>query len=158
VSTVNLKFLELKVPPPIAAVLVGLLMWRISLVAPSSNAPELARLLFSPVVAIVGAAFVASGAIAFRRAKTTTNPTKPGAASSLVSSGPYRLTRNPMYVGLVLVLVAWAIFLWSAWSLAGPLVFAAYIRRFQIAPEERVLSALFGKEYHEYQGAVRRWL
>src|SRR5664279_3386787 len=95
-------------------------------------------------IAAVGAAFSVGGVIAFRRAKTTVNPMKPEAASSLVSSGVYRATRNPMYVGLLLVLVAWAVFLSSFLALLGPLAFIACIGRFQITPEERVLSALFG--------------
>lgn len=153
-----MQSLELKIPPPVAALLVGFMMWLISRLAPPVDVPALARFWFAPALAIVGVAFSASGAIAFSRAKTTTNPMKPEAASSLVSYGPYKITRNPMYVGLTLILVAWAIFLWSGWALAGPLVFAAYIRRFQITPEERALSALFGAEYREYQARVRRWL
>ena len=153
-----MQSLELKVPPPVAALLVGFLMWLISRLAPSIDVPALARLWFAPAIAIIGVAFSASGAIAFTRAKTTTNPMKPQAASSLVACGPYKITRNPMYVGLTLILAAWAIFLWSGWALVGPLIFAAYIHRFQIAPEERALLALFGAEYSEYQGRVRRWL
>jgi protein-S-isoprenylcysteine O-methyltransferase Ste14 len=63
-----------------------------------------------------------------------------------------------MYVGLLLVLIAWAAYLTSAWALLGPLGFVLYISRFQIAPEERVLSTLFGAEYTAYQSKVRRWL
>ena len=83
---------------------------------------------------------------------------KPQAASSLVVAGVYKITRNPMYLGLSLVLVGWAVFLWSAWALLGPVVFVAYISRFQIAPEERVLASLFGSEYSAYKTKVRRWL
>ena len=83
---------------------------------------------------------------------------KPQAASSLVIVGVYKLTRNPMYLGLSLVLLGWAVFLWSAWALLGPIVFIAYISRFQIAPEERVLATLFGAEYSAYKAKVRRWL
>lgn len=153
-----MQFLELRIPPPIAAVLFGIVMWRMSLVAPSLDVPPLVQFWLAPSFALVGVALAVSGAIAFRRAKTTINPTKPGAASSLVLSGVYGVTRNPMYVGLVLVLVAWAIFLSSWLTLAGPLLFAAYIQRFQIAPEERALAATFGAEYSEYKTRVRRWI
>lgn len=152
-----MRFLEVKVPPPIVAVAVGIVMWRIALVTPSA-APVRARLWIAAAIAAIGVAIAVSGAVAFRRARTTTNPAKPGTASSLVSSGPYRFTRNPMYVGLTLILLGWASYLWSTWALVGPLVFAVYIRWFQIAPEERALSALFGAEYSEYQAKVRRWL
>jgi protein-S-isoprenylcysteine O-methyltransferase Ste14 len=107
---------------------------------------------------LVGIGFSVGGVLAFRRARTTLNPTKPEQASSLVRSGVYRVTRNPMYVGLLCVLVAWAVFLSSAWALLGPLIFVLYIGRFQIAPEERALAKLFGSEFADYQAKVRRWL
>jgi len=153
-----LRTLELKIPPPAVAVFAAIVMWGVSRATPSWEIPALARIGVALAIAAIGVAFSVSGVIAFRRAKTTINPTTPEAASSLVSSGAYRATRNPMYVGLLLVLVAWAVFLSSGWALPGPLVFAAYIRRFQITPEERVLSALFGTEYSAYKARVRRWL
>ena len=99
-----------------------------------------------------------AGTISFHRAKTTVNPMKPDKASSLVTSGVYRITRNPMYVGLLLVLVAWAVFLSSPPALAGPVAFLFYVGRFQIMPEEITLSSLFGSEYNAYKSGVRRWL
>jgi protein-S-isoprenylcysteine O-methyltransferase Ste14 len=102
---------------------------------------------------------VAMGAgIRFRRANTTVNPLKPQAASSLVTIGIYRYTRNPMYLGLLFLIVAWAVLLSSPFALLGPVTFVAFIGRFQIVPEERVLSALFGEEYAAYKSHVRRWL
>ena len=154
----SMKSLDLKVPPPLVALLVAIAMWGISLGPFSWEAPPLMRMAGALAIAAVGAAFSVGGVIAFRRAKTTVNPMKPEAASSLVSSGVYRATRNPMYVGLLLVLVAWAVFLSSFLALLGPLAFIAYIGRFQITPEERVLSALFGAEYSAYKARVRRWL
>jgi protein-S-isoprenylcysteine O-methyltransferase Ste14 len=155
---VVMRALELRIPPPLVALLVAAAMWCLSLVTTSLEAIPLARIALGVGFAVVGAAFSASGVVAFRRAKTTVNPMKPEAASSLVSAGVYRVTRNPMYLGLFFMLFAWAAFLWSAWSLLGPLVFAAYIGRFQIAPEERALTALFGSEYSAYKARVRRWL
>ncbi len=83
---------------------------------------------------------------------------KPEAASTLVCSGVYRVTRNPMYLGLLLVLTGWAVHLSCAWTLIGPLAFKLYIDRFQIAPEERALSGKFGADYSAYATRVRRWL
>jgi protein-S-isoprenylcysteine O-methyltransferase Ste14 len=77
---------------------------------------------------------------------------------SLVTGGIYRYTRNPMYVGLVFVLVGWAAFLASLWTLVGPLACALYLQRFQIEPEERVLGERFGAAYADYAASVRRWL
>ena len=76
----------------------------------------------------------------------------------LVTYGIYRITRNPMYVGLMLVLLGWAAFLASPVSLAGPVAFIAYITRFQIKLEERILLGKFGSEYKSYMLSVRRWV
>ena len=149
--------LELKVPPPVVALLVALAMWGISRLAPFGGEPS-GRIAAAFALAALGATFSVSGALAFQRAKTTKNPMKPQAASSLVTAGVYKITRNPMYLGLALLLLGWAAFLWSAWALLGPVIFVGYISRFQIAPEERVLASLFGSEYSTYKANVRRWL
>jgi protein-S-isoprenylcysteine O-methyltransferase Ste14 len=149
--------LELSVPPPVVALLVAAAMWGVVLLVPSSSVPSI-HVAAALGLAVVALAFSVSGVLAFGRAKTTKNPMKPEAASSLVVTGVYKITRNPMYVGLAFLLLAWAVFLWSAWALVGPLAFVAYISRFQIAPEERVLAQLFGAEYAAYKARVRRWL
>ncbi|MEO7622488.1 MAG: isoprenylcysteine carboxylmethyltransferase family protein [Gallionella sp.] len=150
--------LELKIPPPAVAALVAAIMWGISLITPLLEVALFTRVSAAIMFALAGSGFSLAGVISFRRAKTTVNPMKPETATSLVSTGIYRVTRNPMYVGLLLVLIAWAAYLTSAWALLGPLGFVLYISRFQIAPEERVLSTLFGAEYTAYQSKVRRWL
>jgi protein-S-isoprenylcysteine O-methyltransferase Ste14 len=133
-------------------------MWGIAALAPLIAAPAFIRVVAAVIITLVGGAFSIAAIISFRLARTTINPMKPETTTSLVCSGIYRLTRNPMYVGLLFVLVAWAVFLSSAWALLGPLAFVLYINRFQIAPEERVLSAMFGTEYCAYKSTVRRWL
>lgn len=153
-----MQSLELKVPPPVVALLAALAMWGVSPGSVAPSAPELVRLPLAIALALIGASFDASALVSFRRARTTVNPLKPQSASSLVDSGVYRVTRNPMYVGLFFLLCGWAAFLWSWWALPGPFAFAAYISRFQIAPEERALCALFGAEYSAYKARVRRWL
>src|SRR3989442_9289182 len=99
-----------------------------------------------------------AGILLFWRARTTINPTKPSATSSLVTSGVFRFTRNPMYLSLLLYLLAWAAYLanWLAFLFLP--VFVLYINEFQIKPEERALLSLFGPEYASYKGRVRRWL
>lgn len=153
-----MKSLELKIPPPAIAVLVAAAMWGLSLATPSLQVPTVIRVLAALAIALAGVGFSAAGVLSFRRAKTTLNPTKPQLASSLVSSGIYTVTRNPMYVGLLFILIALAVFLSSAWGLLGPVAYFLYIGRFQIAPEERTLAALFGTEYTAYLSKVRRWL
>jgi len=120
--------------------------------------PSLIRITTVIAIALTGIGVALSGVIAFRHAKTTVNPLKPETASSIVTSGVFRFTRNPMYVGLALVLLAWAVFLSSPWASLGLPAFILYMNRFQIVPEERVLSRMFGTEYSAYRARVRRWL
>lgn len=150
--------LDVKIPPPAVAAAIAVAMWGISKLAPLLQLPNAVRLGAAAALMLAGIGFSAAGVQAFRRAKTTVNPTKPQDATSLVKSGVYRITRNPMYVGLSCVLLAWAVFLSSAWGLLGPVAFVLYIGRFQIAPEERALTKLFGRAYADYQAKVRRWL
>jgi protein-S-isoprenylcysteine O-methyltransferase Ste14 len=105
-----------------------------------------------------GLGVIAVSIVQFNRARTTVNPLQPQAASALVSGGVFRITRNPMYLGMALVLAACTVWLGNAACallLAG---FVAYITRFQIAPEERALRAHFGAEFDAYARRVRRWV
>lgn len=150
--------LELKVPPPAVAVLIAVAMWGISLTTPPLDVPSAIRRVMALSIGLAGVGVALSGVVSFVRARTTVNPMKPVNTSALVSTGVYQFSRNPMYVGVLMVLIAWAIFLALAWGLAGPIVFVLYMNRFQITPEERVLAALFGEDYAAYRARVRRWL
>ena len=150
--------LELRIPPPVIALLAAGAMWLVSRSTPLLEVPRSIGMLATGTLAVAGFAFTLTGVLLFGRAKTTIHPTKPQQTSALVTSGIYRISRNPMYVGLLLILIAWAVFLSSAWSLAGPFAFVLYISRFQILPEERVLAAKFGEAYAAYKSRVRRWL
>ena len=105
-----------------------------------------------------GAAIGVVAVESFRRARTTIHPTRPEHSSALVTTGIYQRTRNPMYLALLLWLLAFAALLGKACSLALSAVFVLSIDRFQIRPEERVLHSLFGEEYERYCGRVRRWI
>jgi protein-S-isoprenylcysteine O-methyltransferase Ste14 len=152
------RFLELRIPPPIVALLIAGGMWTVAHLPPILPLPELVRLLTAVVLVTMGVAVAVGGIVSFRRARTTVNPLKPETSAALVSTGIYSLTRNPMYLGMVLALFAWAVYLSSSWSLLGPVLFALYITRFQIIPEERVLDRLFGAPFAAYKKRVRRWL
>ena len=120
--------------------------------------PPSVRVGAALVLVGVGACFDVAGLLAFRKAKTTVNPLAPNRSTAVVSTGVYRITRNPMYLGMALILLGLALYLASPWALLGPLVFAAFITRFQIQPEERALTARFGAAYTAYCTQVRRWL
>lgn len=150
--------LELKVPPPAVALLFGFLMWLVTSLAASVEVPLGARVAVALFFASIGLVFGVSAMVSFSRAKTTMNPTKPAASSSLVITGPFRFTRNPMYLSLLLYLLAWAVYLSNFVAVLFLPVFVLYINQFQIKPEERVLFSLFGPEYAAYKERVRRWL
>ena len=153
-----MKSLELKIPPPLVALLIATAMWGVAQISPVLDFAALYRVSAAIAIAIIGGGFSIAGVIAFRQARTTVNPLKPESTSALVSLGVYRITRNPMYVGMLLAVLAWAVFLAAPWALIGPVAFHLYIGRFQIAPEETVLTKLFGAEYVAYKTEVRRWL
>ena len=150
--------LELKVPPPAAALIVAGAMWLVAYGLDSLSFALLERRAVSIVLAASGIAVSVSGTWSFWRARTTVNPTRPEAASSIVATGIYRFTRNPMYLGLFLVLAGWAAHLANAAAMAGPLLFALYVTRFQILPEERALTTKFGPEFDAYKRRTRRWI
>ena len=150
--------LELKVPPLALGLLMAALMWLASWAMPAFGLLFSAHRFFSVTVAVVGVVLIGVGIASFRRAGTTVNPMKPDSASSLVVSGIYRLTRNPMYLGFLLVLIGWAIFLSNALAFLFLPAFILYMNRFQIEPEEKALTSLFGPQFVAYTSRVRRWL
>lgn len=150
--------LELKVPPIALVLLVGAAMWLASFVAPSLTVSLPYERAIAFTLAVIGLSVVLLGAVAFRRARTTLNPIKPETASALVTTGIYRFTRNPMYLGFALVLLAWAILLGNALAFILLPTFVLYMNRFQIMPEERILSGLFGAKFVAYKRNVRRWV
>lgn len=154
--------LELKLPPvALFALLVagtyGLARafpaWTI---APPWNASATQRLAGG--LAASGVAIALAGVVEFRRRRTTVNPHSPGNASAVVTGGIYRWTRNPMYLGILLVLAAWALYLGHAAAALALPAFVAYMNRFQIVPEERILTAKFGPDFARYLRSVRRWI
>jgi protein-S-isoprenylcysteine O-methyltransferase Ste14 len=150
--------LELKIPPVAVVLCTALLMWVVARFLPVGNAQLPARIFFAITCAAVGVVTSGLGVMAFRRARTTVNPTKPGATSLLVHSGVYSLTRNPMYLGFLLILCGWAILLSNALVFPFLPVFILYMNRFQIQPEERTLTETFGAMFTGYTARVRRWI
>lgn len=153
-----MRSLELKIPPVALGLLLGALMWVAARSVPTLGFFLPAGRLIALGLAGAGVIVAGLGVVSFRRAKTTVNPLNPEAASALVVSGIYRLTRNPMYLGMLLVLLGWGVFLANAMALPGALAFIPLMNRLQIRPEERFLAARFGPAFTVYQSAVRRWL
>jgi protein-S-isoprenylcysteine O-methyltransferase Ste14 len=147
-----------KIPPPLVGALVGLAMWFAASIGPAWAFSAAARNTAVAILVVAGLTFDVLGLLAFRASRTTVNPLKPQRASALVTRGVYRVTRNPMYVGMCCLLLAWAVYLSALLPFAGPAVFVLYMTRFQIQPEEQVLGQLFGEQYLQYTARVRRWL
>ena len=150
--------LEHKIPPPVVGALVAAAMWSVSALGPQFPIATGPKYAAAAILVVAGVAFDLLGLLAFRAARTTVNPLKPERASAMVTGGVYRVSRNPMYVGMALLLLAWAVYLSAPLPFAGPLIFVLYITRFQIQSEERVLERIFGEEYSAYAARVRRWL
>ncbi len=153
-----MTLLDNRLPPPVLLVVVGALMGAIAQLTSALDTTPLVHYGTTFVLAMLGFAVNAAGFRTIRRAGSTIDPTRPSATSALVVEGPFRATRNPMYVGFVLMLLAWAAFLRSPWALTGPVFFVVYLTRFQIEPEERALRAKFGNSFEDYAARVRRWL
>ena len=148
-----------RVVPPVAALLcVAVPMWLVARLAPALAVDLPVRLAAALVLALAGAAVALAGVAEFRRARTTVNPLRPERASALVVSGIFRWTRNPMYLGLAILLVGWAWYLAHPLAALGVPAFVAWMSRSQIPREERALGQLFGAEFEQYKARVRRWL
>lgn len=147
-----------KIPPPILLLITGGIMW---LVARSDFAYPITvpyPLALSVASAAVGLFIAVIAMRQFNAAETTVNPLAPDSATSLVSSGIYRRSRNPMYAGLLFILAGWSLWLGSLTSIVVIVLFVVTITELQIKPEEEALSELFGEEYKEYCRNVRRWI
>lgn len=153
-----MKALELKIPPVALVLLTATAMWALARLVPGGGLAFAAGPWLAAALAVAGLATAVLGVQAFRRAQTTVDPRVPGKAAQLVTSGIFQRTRNPMYVGLVAILLAWAVYLAHGAALALVPVFVVYMSRFQIQPEERVMREKFGADYESYTQAVRRWL
>lgn len=150
--------LELRIPPPLVGLVLAVAGWAAAPLGPVMAELAGPRRLLALALLAAGLGVELSGVWAFARARTTVNPLRPERARALVTGGVYRITRNPMYLGMVLLLLAWAVQLGAALALLAPPLFIAYIGRFQIRPEEQRLQALFGDAYRAYCARVRRWL
>ena len=153
-----MKPLENRIPPPILMLLVGAAMWAASFLSPPLVLSPLAHYGLTALFFLIGGLFGAPAVRAFRRAKTTIDPVHVERASTVVTTGIYRITRNPMYVAFTCLLLSWAAYLAAPWALFGPLIFVLFVNRFQIVPEERAMGSKFGLAYTDYKNGVRRWI
>lgn len=150
--------LELRIPPVVLVLLTAVVMAALAPAFPSYSFPFPAGAPFAAALAVAGGVIALLGVWEFRRAGTTVDPRVPEQSASLVVRGVYRFSRNPMYLGFLLVLCAWGVFLGNVLALAMLPVFVAYMNRFQIGPEERHMREKFPQPYAAYVARVRRWI
>ena len=149
--------LKLKIPPPVYVLLIGTIMWLLNRYAPITIlfSPPWTQLAYLPIV--LALLVDVSSLIQFFQARTTFNPMRPDKSESLVTTGMYRLSRNPMYVGLLCWLIGWGILLGSLSPFLMLPVFVWLITIQQIIPEEQILLTKFGDQYQDYMAAAKRW-
>lgn len=139
-------------------ILAAISIWIISKYTAGFEIKNITKNSIVTLITITGVIFGFSGVISFKKSNTSVDPTKPESADTLVSSGIYRVSRNPMYLSLVFLLIAMVLYLESLWSIIVVCLFVVYMNRFQIIPEERAMIKLFGNEYVDYMQRVRRWI
>ena len=150
--------LKLKIPPVIQAGICILAMWLLSRYVPLISFEIIYQPAITAIIITIGSLIAVAGIVSFKKAKTTVDPRTPGKASELVIVGIYNYTRNPMYLGLLAILISLALFFGAVSSFLAIPPFVWFMNRLQIEPEEEALEELFGESFREYKLKVRRWL
>lgn len=149
--------MKLKIPPVLVFLIFGGLMYLLADFLPFGYFDFFGRKYLIMGLLLLAIVIGCTALVQFYLARTTSNPKDPGKASSLISNGIYKYSRNPMYLSLLLLLLAWGLYLGNAFNVLLAAGFVSYMNAFQIKPEEMALSTLFGKEYKQYCILVRRW-
>ena len=145
-----------RIPPPIVALICGLVIYYTRCLFPSCDSNILK--ILSPIFLILGLLIGFSAILKFIKNKTTVNPVKIENASTLVNSGIFKYTRNPMYLGMLFILISISLNFNLYGGIIVVLFFYFFIDKFQIVPEEKIMEEIFGDEYVEYKKTTRRWL
>lgn len=150
--------MKLRIPPPIQTLIAALAMLGGCEITEIRLFEGDLALGVVVILCFMAVSFLLFAILGFIKLKTTINPLKPETTSSLVTNGVYRFSRNPMYAGMALLLMAWVVWLANPFNLIIFVLFISYITHFQIKPEEKALSKLFGDQFELYCQQVRRWL
>ena len=147
---------KLKIPPPILVIIL------ITSIYFSSDKLNLIfipyRTLFSIVILSIGILVIINPVVKFIKSKTTVNPVEFKNVEKLVTSGIYKYSRNPMYLGMIMIIISTTVYYLNFYSLLTPFIFYFWINRFQIKREEVFLEEKFGQEYLSYKTKTRRWI
>lgn len=144
-------------PPPLFVLLLAGAMWLTARHSPLTVPTFPGQIILAIGIAVLGLALMVVAAWQFHRSRTTINPARPEKSERLVADGLYAYSRNPMYMGDLILLLAWAVYLGDPINLIWPAIFVWIMNRVQIRSEERALAAHFGEPYRRYCERVRRW-
>ena len=150
--------LELKIPPVVQFFAVAIAMWLLAKYSPSLEVQIPGRKALIVLLACFAGIVAISAVVVFRSFGTTVDPRSPDRATHLVVSGVFRYSRNPMYLGLLCLLIAWAVYLSNVLAFVGVPLFVGTMNRLQIHLEEQALQRQFGEKYRDYRKRVRRWI
>lgn len=150
--------MKIKIPPPVQTAIAMLGMYALDYAMTADTTRINVNILFIVALCLLAGVFLVSALINFRKLKTTINPLQPERATTLAVNGIYKYSRNPMYVGLALLLFSWLLWLGNPYNLILFFAFIIVMNHIQIKPEEEALKVLFGESFNEYCKSVRRWL
>lgn len=147
---------DVRLPPPLVYAVPLLLLWLLDRAVPWRLPDVALRTGLGWALLLAGFALAGWGAATFRRQRTTVIPHHP--VTTVVTTGPYRFTRNPMYLGMALAYLGASLLLGSSWPLLGLPLVVLTVDRLVIAREERYLHARFGAQYEDFCRRTHRWV
>ncbi|WP_421982268.1 methyltransferase family protein [Roseibium sp.] len=150
--------MKLKVPPPLVLIVAVTMTYAAASWFPGLTFKFPGQFVLAAILFFLGLIPDALALLTFFRKKTTVNPMTPDKSTTLVTDGIYRISRNPMYLGLLFLLVAASLYFSSFLSILIIPAFIWYLTEFQIKPEEESLKRVFGDAYEAYMKKVRRWV
>jgi len=149
--------MSLKLPPVLVFLLFSIVMFLLARFLPFGDFQFFGRNYLVLVLMGMAVLIAIISLFQFFTTNTTIDPRTPFKATKLVTRGIYKYSRNPMYLAILLVLLAWGLWLGNAFNTLVAAGFVGYMNKFQIKPEEEALTTIFGKEYQQYCTQVRRW-
>ena len=150
--------MSLRIPPLAQFVACALLSWVLTAYFPKLGLAWSGLVYLAAAFMSLGLGILTFSVVAFIRARTTVNPMAPDQAKHLVTSGLYRYSRNPMYLGLLCIVLGVALYLENVAAFLGPVLFVWLMTELQIKPEEQALQLKFGEAFADYRQKTRRWV
>ena len=146
----------IKIPPPLIVLVLIVSIYFSSKKIDLINIPL--QMEISILILSAGILIFVNPVLQFIKSKTTVNPIQFEEVNKLVTSGIFKYSRNPMYLGMLMIVLSTSIFYLNIYSILTPLLFILWINKFQIKREEEFLIEKFGDEYLSYKKKTRRWI